>query len=43
MLAMKFKLPWRPQDVRENRAMEYLLRKTANRDWNQPKKKKLEI
>lgn len=38
MLAMKFKLPWRPQDVRESRAMGYLLRKTANREWNQPKK-----
>jgi hypothetical protein len=27
------------QDVRDARALEYLLRKTANREWDQPKKK----
>jgi hypothetical protein len=34
------KLPWRPQDVRDARAMGYLLRKAATRKWNQPRKKK---
>lgn len=33
-------LPWRPQDVRDARAMEFLPKRAANRDWNQPKKKK---
>jgi hypothetical protein len=38
--AVKSKLPWRPQDVRNARTMGYLLRKTANREWNQPRRKK---
>ena len=37
--AVTLKLPWRPQDVRESRAMGYLLRKAANREWNQPRRK----
>jgi hypothetical protein len=32
------KLPWRPQDVRDARAVGYLLRKAANREWKQPKR-----
>jgi hypothetical protein len=31
---------WRPQDVQDARAMVYLLRKAANREWNQPRRKK---
>ena len=37
---IKLKLPWRPQDIRDARAVGYLLRKAANREWNQPKRKK---
>jgi hypothetical protein len=37
-IAVKLKLPWRPQDI--SRAAGYLLRKSANREWNQPKRKK---
>jgi hypothetical protein len=33
-------LPWIPLDVRDARAMEYLLRKAVYRDWNQPKRMK---
>jgi hypothetical protein len=33
-------LPWRPQDVGDASTVRYLLRKTANREWNQPKRKK---
>ena len=33
-------LPWRCQDVRDARVMESLLRRAANREWNQPKTKK---
>ena len=29
-----------PKDVRDARAVGYLLRKAANREWNQPKRKK---
>ena len=36
---IKLKLPWRPQDIRDARAVGYLLRKAANREWNQPKRK----
>ena len=32
-------LPWRPQEVRDARALEYLLRRAANREWNLPKRK----
>ena len=38
--AVTLKLPWRPQDVRDARAMGYMLRKAANREWNQPRRKK---
>jgi hypothetical protein len=37
---VKLKLPRIPQDVRNARLMGYLLRKAANREWNQPKRKK---
>ena len=36
--AVTLKLPWRPQDVQDARAMGYLLRQAANREWNQPKR-----
>ena len=35
--AVKLKLTWRPQDVKDIRNMAYLLRKAANRKWNQPR------
>jgi hypothetical protein len=38
--AVKMKLPWILQDVRDARAMGYLPRKAANREWNQTKRKK---
>jgi hypothetical protein len=38
--AVTLKLPWRPQDVRDVRAVGYLLWKAANRKWNQPRRKK---
>ena len=31
---------WRPQEVGDFRTMGYLLRRAANREWNQPKRKK---
>ena len=37
---VKPRLPWRPQDVRDARAMGYLLRKAASREWNQSKREK---
>ena len=37
---VKSGLPWKHQDVSDARAMGYLPRKTANREWNQPKRKK---
>ena len=33
-------LPWRPHYFRDTRAIKYLPRRTANREWNQPKRKK---
>ena len=33
------KLPWRRKDVKDARAMGYMLRKVANREWNQPRRK----
>ena len=33
-------LPWRSQDVGDARAVGFMLRKVANREWNQPKRKK---
>jgi hypothetical protein len=38
--AVTLNLPWRLQDVRDARAMVYLLRKAANREWNQLRRKK---
>jgi hypothetical protein len=35
--AIKLKLPWIPQDVRDVRDMGYLPRKAANWEWNQLK------
>ena len=37
-LKQKPALPWRSQKVREARTMGQLLRKAANREWNQPRK-----
>ena len=37
--AVTLKLPWRLKDVKDARAMGYMLRKTANREWNQPRRK----
>jgi hypothetical protein len=37
---MMFNLMWRTQDVVDARAMRYLLRKAAKREWNQPKRRK---
>ena len=34
------KLSWKPQGVQDARAMDYLLRKADNREWNQPRRKK---
>jgi hypothetical protein len=33
------KLPWRLKDVKDARAMGYMLRKAANSKWNQPRRK----
>ena len=38
--AVKLKLMWRPQHVKDARVLGYLLRKTDNREWNQPRRKK---
>ena len=39
--AMKAKpgLPWRPEDVGDDRAMGYLPKKADNKEWSHPKKK----
>jgi hypothetical protein len=37
--AVTLKLPWRLKDVKDTRAMAYMLRKAANREWNQPRRK----
>jgi hypothetical protein len=39
--AVMLKLPWRLKDVKDARAMGYMLRKAANREWNQPSRKQL--
>ena len=39
-LKVKSGLPWRPQDVRDARAVGYLLRRAATREWNQLKREK---
>jgi hypothetical protein len=33
---VKSRLPWRPQDVRDARAVGYLQRKAVNREWAHP-------
>ena len=33
-------LPWRPQDIGDARVIGFLLRKAANGEWNQSKRKK---
>lgn len=35
-------MPWRHQDARDTTAPGYLLRKAANRKWNQPKRSVLQ-
>jgi hypothetical protein len=37
--AVTLKLPWRLKDVKDARSMRYMLRKAANREWNQPRRK----
>jgi hypothetical protein len=37
--AVTLKLPWRLKDVKDARAMGDMLRKAANREWNQPRRK----
>ena len=36
--AIKLKVSWIPQDVRDAKEVRYKLRKAANREWNQLKK-----
>ena len=37
---VKQRLTWRLKDVKDARAVGYQQRKAANREWNQPRKKK---
>jgi hypothetical protein len=37
--AVTLKLSWRLKDIKDARAMGYMLRKAANREWNQPRRK----
>ena len=37
--AVSLKLPWGLKDVKDARAMGYMARKAANREWNQPRRK----
>jgi hypothetical protein len=37
--AVTLKLPWRPKEVKDARAMGYMLREAANREWNQHRRK----
>ena len=37
---MKLKLNWRPQVVKDDRAVGYLMRKAANREWSKLMRKK---
>jgi hypothetical protein len=39
-MEVKHRLCKRPQDVGDARVVGYLLRKAANREWNQPKGEK---
>ena len=41
--AVTLNLPWRPKDVKDAKAVGCLLRKAANREWNQPRKKKFVV
>ena len=36
--AETMKLPWRLKAVKDARTMGYMLRKAANREWNQPRR-----
>ena len=38
--AVRLKFTWRPQDVKDARATQYPPKKAANREWNQPRRKK---
>lgn len=38
---VKSELPWRRQNFGDTRAVGYLLRKTDDKEWNQPKKKEV--
>ena len=40
--AVTLKLPWRLKDVKDASAMGYMLRKAANREWNQPRRKQFD-
>jgi hypothetical protein len=37
--AVTLKFPWRLKDDKDARAMGCMLRKAANREWNQPRRK----
>ena len=37
--AVTLKLPWRLKDVNDARAMGYMLRSAANKEWNQLRRK----
>jgi hypothetical protein len=37
---VKLKLTWRAQDVKDASTLHYLLRKAANKEWNQLRRKK---
>ena len=39
--AVTLKLPWRPQDFQDARAIGYLLRKAVNGERNRPRKRNL--
>ena len=39
--AVKLKLTWGPQDVKDARATGCLPRKAANREWNKPRRQNL--
>ena len=41
--SITLKLLWRPQDVQDVRSVSYLLRKAANREWKQPRRKKFVV
>jgi hypothetical protein len=37
--AVTLKLPWRHPDVKDIRAMGYMLKKATNREWDQSRRK----